>query len=52
MVCVIFALKLHADAFPIPLNLFSDRTRWDFVLSLHADTGISPNQKQHELTLS
>ena len=28
-----YAYKLHADAFPVPLNFFSDRTRCDFVLS-------------------
>ena len=48
----LYAYKLHADAFPIPFNFFSDRTRCDFVLSLHANTGISPNQKQHEHTKS
>ena len=49
---VCYTWKLHADAFPIPLDFFSDRTRCDFVLSLHANTGISPNQKHHELTLT
>ena len=49
--CYICLDVADADAFPIPLNFFSDRTRCDFVLSLHANTGISPNQEQHELTL-
>ena len=40
-----YAQKLHFDAFPIPLNSFSDRTRCDFVLLMHANTGIRPNQK-------
>ena len=35
----------------IPLNFLSDRTRCDFVLPLHTNNGISPNQKQHELAL-
>ena len=47
-----YTYKLHDNAFPIPLNFFSDRTRCDFVLSLQANTGISPIQKQHELKLS
>ena len=47
-----YTYKLHDNAFPIPLNFFSDRARCDFVLSLQANTGISPIQKQHELKLS
>ena len=47
-----YAQKLYADAFPMPLNFFSDRTRYDFVLSLACKHwNHNSNQKQHEFTL-
>ena len=46
-----YVQKLHADAFAIPLNFFKAR-RHQCLCVITANTRISPNQKQYELTFS